>query len=679
MKNKPNKPQGKNKLPSLPEQPIPAGAVTWLMFSLAVSIGWHIPHTPIWALVGAVVIGAFIYPRIIKGKPLPSKFVRIGLTVAALAGIVLTYRSYMGRDPGMTALIIFAIMKLMEFKNRRDFMVTIFICYFLVFGNFLYDQSIEDLAFTLVATILITAALLRLNHPSGERVKLSYFFRFSLRLTIYALPFTVMLFFLFPRSSGPLWNLSQDAANRFRSGFNDVIQPGQIAQLAQSKIPAFKVEFPNGPAPALQDLYFRGLVLWVTDGKRWYQGILPSRYFRPKSYDQEGILQTITLEPHNRRWLFGLDWPVVVPRWSRILPGGIFQTIRSVKGHYRYQVLSRFGPGHSPDLSERHRRWSLQLPTKNSQRIIQLGRQWRQESQTEEDILRRAEQFFKDSSFVYTLHPGLLDEDEPMEDFLFKERRGFCEHYASAFTMLVRAAGIPARVVLGYQGGEFNDIGNYLLVRQSEAHAWSEVWLEGEGWRRVDPTAWVSPVRIQYGVDVSQSVSSGELAGTEQSEAIEKALEKNIFEKIFKWFKNHWDNINYKWDVWIISYNRSRQRDFFKNLGFGGINGLTLFLAVLVIVPLFFFIISYMLKRQTLTTDPLLKLYQRFCLKLGKAGINRMRWEGPVHFQRRASEQIPEKAEMIRKVTDLFVHLRYGRMEVSKSRLKQLKHYIRQL
>jgi hypothetical protein len=669
--------QKKKKLSALPELPIPKGAVTWLMISLAVAIGWHIQNAPIWAIAAAFVVGPFTYYRIIKEKPLPPKYLRLFLTFAGVAGIVVTFRTYLGRDPGITALILFSTLKLMEMKNRRDFMFIVFLCYFMVFGNFLYDQSIEDLGFTLAAAILITATLLRLNHPPKEKVKPSYLMRFSLKLTIYALPFTMMLFFLFPRTSGPLWNLSQESMLRFKSGFDDTIEPGQIAELAQSKLPAFKVEFPTGDVPRLRDLYFRGLVLWFTNGKKWQQGLLPSRYVRPRSYTGAGILHTITLEPHNQRWLFGLDWPAVIPGWSKILPGKVFQSRRAVKSHYRYRVLSRFDPAVLGTISDKEMGWALQLPRSNNLRLIQLGRTWREQSDTDEGVLQKAEQYFKTSGFVYTLNPGLMDTDEPIEDFLFNQRRGFCEHYASAFTMLMRAADIPARIILGYQGGEFNPVGKYLLVRQSEAHAWVEVWLEDSGWQRIDPTAWVAPERIEYGVDVSQAISNlGDLSEADRSLAVQDALKENILTKIYKFFKHHWDNINFQWDVWIISYDRYRQRDFFRELGFEDVGRAGLLAAMVLIVPLFFVTVSFLLKRQTLSTDPLLKLYKRFCLKLKKAGLQRLHWEGPVHFQERAMEKFPDKAETIRQVTGLFVHLHYGRLEVTKSRLKQLKRHI---
>jgi transglutaminase-like putative cysteine protease len=677
--------KSKNPLDRLP---IPKGAVTWLVFSLALAVGWHIPHTQIWAVAAAVIFGGWAYWLILKEKPLPPAKLKILLAVGSVIGIIITYRSYLGRDPGITTLIILSTLKLMELKTRRDFMIIVFLCYFLVFGNFLYDQSIEDLIFTLTAALLITGALFRLNHPETEtkkkkKVKVSFVLRFSFRLFLFCIPFTIILFFLFPRTSGPLWNLSQDSLTRYLSGINDELRPGQIAELAKSTLPAFQVQFPRGNMPENRDLYFRGLILWFVKGGRWgrwYQGILPARYRRSGPMTAEGILQVITLHPHNQRWLFGLDRPVVFPRWTGVLPGGIFQSPRTIKSLYRYQVLSKLNPEVNEDLDETQRGWALRLPRYGSRRIIALGRQWRSSASTDREIVRMAEDYFKQGGFVFTLKPGKMDEDDPYEDFLFNKRKGFCEHYAATFALLMRAAGVPARVIVGYQGGEYNSVGKYLMVRQSEAHAWSEVWFEGEGWQRVDPTAWVAPERLEYGVEMSESLSSmRNLTDETREEEIRKRLRGNIFKRVWKFIKHHWDNINYNWDVWIISFDRFRQREFLKNLGIERVGRLGLLGALVVIIPTLFFLLSYLLKRQALSTDPVLKLYQVFCSKLARAGLQRLRWEGPIHFEQRAVKKFPQKAKAIHRFTDLFVHLRYGKLEVNKPHLKQLKRYITKL
>jgi len=273
-----------------------------------------------------------------------------------------------------------------------------------------------------------------------------------------------------------------------------------------------------------------------------------------------------------------------------------------------------------------------------------------------------------------------MDEENPNGDFLFDKRKGFCEHYASAFALLMRTAGVPSRVIVGYQGGQYNEVGKYLEVRQRDAHAWTEVWFEDRGWVRVDPTAWISPERLLYGMEVSETLSAmGILQGRSREEAIENALKGSFFKRVMNFLKQHWDNINYKWDVWIISYDRFRQLDFMKLLGFDHVERFELLIAVLVIIPVLFFILSYFLKRRALSPDPVLKLYQYFCIKMGKIGITRMHWEGPIHFQERASVRFPQKSGLVSQITGLFVRLRYGKPPVKKEDIHQLKKLVRKL
>jgi len=662
--------------------PIPKSAIHWLAISLTIAAGWHIPHTPAWALAAFLVLGGYAYFQIIRDKPLPSAPLRLTLAGASVVGILITYHSYMGRDPGITALIVLSTFKLMELNTRRDFMILVFLAYFLVFGNFLFDQSIEDLAFTLTATILITGSLIRLNHPGKEtdKVRISHVLKFSLRLFAFSLPFTIILFFLFPRTTGPLWNLSQESLSRFQSGISDMISPGQIAETAQSNILAFQVEFPNNDMPRPVDLYFRGIVLWYTDGEKWHQDIFPARYRRQPPMTGEGILQRITLQPHNQRWLFGIDRPLVLPRWSGQLPDGSFQTLFPVKSLYRYDVFSRLNTGNIEELTEESRQRSLQLPRKLDPRLEVLAMEWKDKASSNADIVKEAENFFTTGGFVYTLKPGVMDEENPNGDFLFDKRKGFCEHYASAFALLMRTAGVPSRVIVGYQGGQYNEVGKYLEVRQRDAHAWTEVWFEDRGWVRVDPTAWISPERLLYGMEVSETLSAmGILQGRSREEAIENALKGSFFKRVMNFLKQHWDNINYKWDVWIISYDRFRQLDFMKLLGFDHVERFELLIAVLVIIPVLFFILSYFLKRRALSPDPVLKLYQYFCIKMGKIGITRMHWEGPIHFQERASVRFPQKSGLVSQITGLFVRLRYGKPPVKKEDIHQLKKLVRKL
>jgi len=661
--------------------PIPKSSIKWLALSLVVAIGWHAPRTPIWATIASFIMGSIAFSLLIKEKSLPPMTVKLVLAGACVIGIILQYQSFLGRDQGIMTLILFSSLKMMELQTRRDFMILVFLCYFLVFGNFLFEQSLIDLVFTLLAAILITATLIRLNTPQPEtgKVKISYVMKFTLRIFLYTLPFTLLLFFLFPRSTSPLWNFKQKELGLGQSGFNDVMQPGNFSELAQSTLPAFQVEFPNHDMPPQRYLYFRGAILLFTDGQKFYSGNPSSQFAREEPMTGPGILQNIIIVPHNQRWLFALDCPVVFPPFSQVSFGNIFRSFAPIRSYFQYTVLSRPDYTEKTELTQSMKVITLRYP-RYLTKIMELGQEWRSQSSSDTEIVKMAENYFKSSGFIYTLRPGLMDERNPFEDFLFIHRRGFCEHYAGGFALLMRAAGIPARVVIGYQGGQYNSVGGYLQVRQADAHAWTEVWLQDQGWIRVDPTAWVSPERVEYSLEVSESLlSMGMLPGSNKEGAIQNALNESIFEKIWKFIKFNWDNINYKWDVWIMSYDRFKQRDFLKSLGFGNVKRTELFLTVIIIVLLFFFIFSYFLKRHAMRTDPLLGRYFEFCSRLEKRGIKRMRWEGPVHFEQRAVLALPKKANEIKLFTGLFVKLRYGGEPITKTRLKELKRLSRKL
>lgn len=255
---------------------ITRGSLGWLIFSLVLAVSWHIPHIPIWALATVPILLTWRYRLFLHKKPLPSLAVRVALTLAVFGGVVASYHSYLGRDPGITAVILLSTLKLFELKSQRDFMFVIFLCYFLVFGIFLYDQTIQGLAFMVIAVILITSAVLRLNHGERQPVRVKFLVKSGFRFFLYAIPFMIVLFALFPRTSVPLWNLGQDSGKAGIAGFNDSVYPGQFAELASSDKTAFRVSFPDDNMPEIKDLYFRGLVLWFTDGKGWFQGVMRS-------------------------------------------------------------------------------------------------------------------------------------------------------------------------------------------------------------------------------------------------------------------------------------------------------------------------------------------------------------------------------------------------------------------
>lgn len=648
------------------------------MAGLLVTIVRHVTNIPFWAPAFTMLIAFWRYRLLIADKPPPSRTVRLLLTLAACLAVLLTFGNFLGRDPGITALVMLIGLKLLELKSSRDFTLVVVLCYFMVLTIFLYDQTIPDLLFTFLTVIILTAALLRLHYPKREAYSPFTFIKLSLKSILLSLPFVVVLFLFFPRTPGAFLNLTPGGGPFGYSGFSDFVWPGRIARVAASDAVAFRVRFPDGNVPAQRDLYFRGLILWFTDGRYWFQSKFPNRPARSEAVEGNVIRQEITLAPHNQRWLFALDTPVRFPTWSRGLPGHIFRAPRPIKNHTRYRVESLLELPPEQELSPVQKKWCLQRPRKINPRLIGFARSLKTKHRTNEKIVEAMLDYFRENGFVYTREPGFLDWQNPFGDFLFNTRKGFCEHYASAFAFIMRLSGVPARVVVGYQGGEYNPVGSYLVVRQADAHAWCEVWFPRKGWTRIDPTAVVSPERVEYGFGVSRSLSGLDIAeGADRSEAIQRVMKRGFWKKLLQNLRYYWDTIDNHWNLWIISYDRFSQRDVLKTMGVlsGGIVALLMLTTLLAV--LFYGLVSYFLKRQVRADDPVLKVYDRFLRKLRRSGISIPSWEGPLDLGQRVSTILPGRAAEIQDILSLYIRLRYGRPPRPKRLIKQFNKQIR--
>jgi len=673
-----------------PSPPVETRHVGFLVLSLAVIAGLHAGNLPVWALIFCVLIGGWRYLLFLRHRSDPPKWLRLSLTAAAFLAVLLTYESFLGRDPGVTALVLFSTLKLLELRDFRDYMVVIYLCFFLLFALFLYEQSVFSAMAMAVLVPLLLAQVVHVNlsasgRPRGERGPSPsrggrFALRFSLKIVLFSLPGVAALFFLFPRPSGPLWDLPQGGMGWGRSGFSEFVRPGSIAWVAQSNETAFRVVFPNDDMPAHSDLYFRGLVLWFTDGRYWMQGIFPFRSQGDRPSTAGALTQDIMLEPHHRNWLFALDRPVSFPAWAGRLPGSVFQTRDAVKRPLRYRAHSRLPGDIADDLHPMVRKWSLQLPRRLNPRLLRLAATFRRGAADTDAVVAAGLDHFCRSGFEYTLNPGFLDREDPIGDFVFRSRQGFCEHFAAAFAVLMRAAGVPTRVVVGYQGGKFNPVGRYLNVRQADAHAWTEVWLPGRGWRRMDPTAVVSPERVQYGIDVSRSLATmGEVSEAERSAAIRGAMRRGLLKRIWETLKDFWDSLNSNWNYWVISYDANQQQDMMAKLGVEEGGWLTMVLILGFTLAVLAAAASIFLARRNRVSDPVLAAYHRFCLKAGAAGTGRMPWEGPLDFLHRLTRRFPGRAREIRALLADFIALRYGGREDDDALLRRFRRRVRGL
>jgi transglutaminase-like putative cysteine protease len=410
-------------------------------------------------------------------------------------------------------------------------------------------------------------------------------------------------------------------------------------------------------------------VLWYTNGKNWKPSantIAPMMLPADVKYAGLGmpIDYTVTLEPHNKVWLYALDLPAMLPPNSRMTPDYQLHADQPVINLKRYE-MSSYTDYRANTITMNEWLRALQLPADANPRTRTLGESWAESIASKAEIVHHALRYFNEQPFAYTLNPPLLGND-PLDDFLFGAQRGFCEHYAASFTVLMRAAGIPARVVTGYQGGEYNPVGDYLVVRQSDAHAWAEVWLENSGWVRIDPTAAVAPERVERGIDSA-------LANERNSEKF-KVFDSDALVEMWRRARYSWDAVNNVWNQWVLGYGPSLQAEFLSNFGIKSWQGMTLWLMIGLIIIVFVTAVFMLLNLRS-AHDPALKEYTRFCKKLGRRGIQRAPAEGPLDYAARVSALKPELASDVHIISKLYAAIRYGE-QYSPLRLRRLRHRV---
>jgi transglutaminase-like putative cysteine protease len=574
------------------------------------------------------------------------------------------YRQYgtlFGRDAGSALLAAMLALKFLELRRLRDYVLGVLLIYFLIVLGLLYSQAMWLVVYLVAIFVLTTATLVRLAVP-GARA------RFALRLAgvlmLQALPLMLVMHLLFPRLQGALWGLPHDAQSGL-TGLSDEMYPGSIHELSLSEDIAFRAYF-QGPVPPPAQRYWRALVLWTTDGQGWTRGLLSQAQLK---YAATGaaIFYTLTLEPASRPWLPALDLPAHIPPGTRLRSGLVLETALPVRGRMQLE-MSAHTQYQMNDLQENERRAGLQRPGLISARVTDLVTRWRQSTRSDAEVVGAALAYFRNERFFYTLEPPAL-EDNPVDEFLFETRRGYCEHYAAAFVTLMRIAGIPSRVVTGYQGGVLNPAGNYLIIRQLDAHAWAEVWLPGQGWARVDPTAAIAPERIEYGIDgIRRLLERGATLGATTPETLRDLLALDAIEQVRQQLRLSWDSANTAWQNWVLGYDRARQRELLAQLGFEDVNPLRLIGLLALLVALVMGIYVLLTRRRVPRPDPVQRAYFAFCRKLAHVGLERAPQEGALSFAERGARQLPQFADAIHTITHVYLCLRYGGNEDVESR-----------
>ena len=636
---------------SLSKLPRDARDTLFLLLVIAWVVMPQVGNLPLWCTLLAAFVLTWRAWAAVKGHPLPGTWWLLALLALTLAATLMTHRTLLGRDAGVTLIVVLLALKTLELRARRDAFVIFFLGFFTMLTNFFFSQSLLTAAAMLVALLGLLTALVNAHRVVG-RPPLTDALKTAGWMALLGAPIMVVLFVLFPRMA-PLWGIPSDAMTG-RSGLSSNMQVGNIARLVLDESIALRVKFDAAPPPQ-SELYFRGPVLAAFDGREW-------RPLRPppgRRAPLEGPLKVtgapvnyqVTLEPASRPWIFVIDAAEQAPR----IPG--FDIIRTpdlqwlanrpVTDVVRYRAASypnyRLGPFSVSGAARISLQEYAMLPPSFNPRTRQLAldmrrdpRLARADTQTlVDDVLQR----LRSGGYRYTLAPGVSGEHSA-DEFWFDSKEGFCEHIASAFVILMRALDVPARIVTGYQGGEMNNVDGFWVVRQSDAHAWAEVWVAGQGWVRVDPTAAIAPSRI--GAFQRLLAPRGVIAGALVD------ISPDLAEKL----RQGWEALNNSWNQWVLNYTQSKQLDLLKDLGFSSPSWEDLSYLLIGIVVLVSLVGAAWTLWERSQHDPWLRLLARARKKLAASGLPASAQAPPRELARQVEQHFgatdPQRAHAVR-------------------------------
>ncbi|MGA0706933.1 MAG: transglutaminase TgpA family protein [Steroidobacteraceae bacterium] len=626
-------------------RPAATESLPWAAGALAFAILPHLQLIDAW--IGSLALMLIGWRLLVsrQGWPLPGRVARTLMTLGAGVAVFATRGAVTGLDAGSALLVLMAGLKVVETQTRRDHVIVVFIGWFLCLAALLHDQSLLTAAWVLIAFWLLAATLLTVAR-TGEGGLTRSPFGVTGRMLVLALPLMVALFLFFPRVAGHFWGIP--GSDRAISGLGDELAPGDISELTLADTVAFRVRF-DGPLPPPEERYWRGPVLSETDGYSWRQPRGQLYPFQALELSGSPLGYQVTMEPSGRRTLLALEMVDGIPATL----GRQSWDYRLVAEHpidaviqYRMTSHTRYRTGEP--LATSLRRHNLSLPADANPRSRELALSLREAAGSDRAFIAAVLQRFRDQEFFYTLRPPLLQRNA-VDDFLFNTRRGFCGHYATSFSTLMRAAGLPARVVTGYQGGDWNPRGGYLVVRQSHAHAWSEVWLEGSGWTRVDPTAAVAPERILQ--DLQSALPAEDPAPGRLVRSIGALWELSLT----------LDGLRAAWNDWIVRYSADTQTTLLEELGIEEPDWRQLGVALVIALGcgLLWVVASLAWSYRPKSVDAPQRWYLKFNRRLAAAGLPRRPEESATAYLARVVEARPELASEARAITRAYLTARY--------------------
>lgn len=643
---------------------IPRPALLWILAAVVLVILPQSIRMPMW--ISGIALLCVAWRLLIYSGHLdyPGRMMRVAVVLFTLLVSLSQIRTIgIGLDSAASLLTLGFVFKLIEMRQRRDIYVVISLCFVMSMVAFLYSQSVVTTAYISLVVAVTLGAMIAANR-TARIADSANTAGLAIKIALQALPLTIVLFIVFPRIA-PLWAVPvQSGVNS--TGVTDEMSPGDISQLGRSAELAFRVQFDGAESLPHEELYWRGLVLDDFDGLTWRRTRSSSSYsvasaladFRISYEDRmrtsgEPISYNVIMEPTQQPWLFGLHLAEDVE--DELFRSRNFELFNNglISQRLSYDLRSHLQNQTDILLLDSMRNRSLRLPEEGNARSLTFARELRTAVDTDRDFANALLGHFRQNEFFYTLNPPLLGENR-IDEFLFDTMAGFCEHYASSFTFLLRAVGIPARVVVGYQGAEQNPYENYLMVYQYNAHAWTEAWFEGEGWVRFDPTGAVSPTRIEQGV---QEALRDDPAFMEDDLFAASRLGS------IGWLNSmrlRLDAIEYEWNQLVVNYNEDVQFELFERL-FGEVTEekvilLMSSLAAIVLIAIGFTVINIEPRRQR---TPLARFYLTVCRELAKIGLRRGRGEGPIAYRDRVCRERPELAEAMAELTEHYVRLNY--------------------
>ncbi len=613
---------------------IPRISLMWLLIAQALVIIPHLLHVPLW-LIGVWLGCAVWRVQVFRMRwPFPNAWVKAALMIGSGFAVYLSRGGLVGLDAAVALLITAFILKLLEVRTRRDALVLIFLGFFTVVTSYLFADSLLAALYSLLPVLALLAALVGLQQSGFAREPLAPL-KLASKLLAQAIPLMLLLFVLFPRLE-PLWSLPQPK-DKGTTGLSSSMTPGDLAELGQSAALAFRARF-DGAIPAQSQLYWRALTLPNFDGRSWS---ISERFEASEPQWQaqgESISYSIIMQPSTQPWLFSLDVGSSEQEDIRLMNDFRLQRRTPVNRTYQYQATSWPQALRQPQLNQRQQQEFLQLPRTGNQQTRDWAQRLRRQYHDDDALVSALLRHFNQEPYHYTLKPPLLGRDS-VDEFLFSSLRGFCAHYAGAMVFTLRAAGIPARVVAGYQGGEINQAGQFVQVRQFDAHAWVEYWQRGQGWRSVDPTFEVAPERIERGLQEALQ---------DESELFQGDIFSPLRYQHIAWvnqLRMSWENLNHSWQTKILGYQRDSQQAWLKQW-FGKVDwqvlGLTLVASAALIIAL---IVLWMFKPWQRQTDPVQRVLNHFQRVMRRRGFNRETGEGLRDFYQRIHQQLPESQQ----------------------------------